>query len=58
MSAVFHELVLGVPLHMVRMWAFTGIMFQVPLVMLTEWAHRRLQRDELGNIVFWVSKKP
>jgi hypothetical protein len=28
-SAVFHELVLGVPLHMVRLWAFTGIMLQV-----------------------------
>jgi diacylglycerol O-acyltransferase-1 len=27
-SAVFHELVLGVPLHMVRFWAFTGIMLQ------------------------------
>lgn len=30
-SAVFHELVLGVPLHMVRLWAFCGIMFQVCL---------------------------
>lgn len=28
-SALFHELVLGVPLHMVRFWAFTGIMLQV-----------------------------
>ena len=28
-SAVFHELLLGVPLHMVRLWAFAGIMFQV-----------------------------
>jgi len=28
-SAFFHELLLGVPLHMVRFWAFTGIMLQV-----------------------------
>jgi ABC-type amino acid transport system permease subunit len=28
-SAVFHELVLGVPLHMVRFWAFLGIILQV-----------------------------
>ena len=28
-SAVFHELILGVPLHMVRFWAFSGIMLQV-----------------------------
>ncbi len=28
-SAVFHELVLGVPLGMLRGWAFAGIMLQV-----------------------------
>ncbi len=28
-SAVFHELVMGVPLHCVRLWAFAGIMLQV-----------------------------
>lgn len=28
-SAAFHELVCGVPLHCVRLWAFTGIMLQV-----------------------------
>jgi hypothetical protein len=28
-SAVFHELAVGVPLHMVRFWAFAGIMLQV-----------------------------
>ena len=28
-SAVFHEVAIGVPLHMVRFWAFTGIMMQV-----------------------------
>lgn len=28
-SAVFHELLVGVPLHMVRFWAFSGLMFQV-----------------------------
>lgn len=28
-SAVMHELVLGVPLQMIRFWAFAGIMLQV-----------------------------
>ena len=28
-SAVFHELLVGVPLHMVKCWAFLGIMSQV-----------------------------
>lgn len=54
-SAVFHELVLGVPLHLVRLWAFLGIMLQVPLVLITEHIHKRLKRDEAGNIVFWLT---
>ena len=28
-SAVFHEMLVGLPLHMVRFWAFVGLMFQV-----------------------------
>ncbi|KAG2493012.1 hypothetical protein HYH03_008675 [Edaphochlamys debaryana] len=54
-SAVFHELILGVPLHLVRLWAFCGIMLQVPLIMLTEKLRQRLRRDELGNYVFWIT---
>ncbi|KAG2424572.1 hypothetical protein HXX76_014452 [Chlamydomonas incerta] len=54
-SAVFHELLLGVPLHMVRLWAFAGIMFQVPLIMATEMLRKKLNRDELGNYIFWIA---
>ena len=32
----YTQLVLGVPLHLVRLWAFFGIMLQVPLVLITE----------------------
>lgn len=28
-SAVFHELLVGLPLHMLRAWSFIGIMSQV-----------------------------
>jgi diacylglycerol O-acyltransferase-1 len=28
-SAFFHELLVGLPLHMVRCWAFIGVMAQV-----------------------------
>lgn len=31
-SAVFHEVAVGVPLHMLRLTAFTGIMLQVRFV--------------------------
>jgi diacylglycerol O-acyltransferase-1 len=54
-SAVLHELAIGVPLRMVRGWAFWGIMFQVPLIALTEALRRRLKSDALGNLIFWLS---
>lgn len=54
-SAVFHEVLVGVPLHMLRMWSFWGIMFQVPLMAITEQLKRRLRSDRIGNIIFWVS---
>lgn len=34
-SAVFHEMLVGVPLHMVRFWAFSGLMFQVSACLLS-----------------------
>ncbi|GAX78660.1 hypothetical protein CEUSTIGMA_g6098.t1 [Chlamydomonas eustigma] len=54
-SAVFHELILGVPLHMVRFWAFTGIMLQVPLILISDRINRALKSDNWGNIIFWLS---
>ena len=54
-TAVFHEVLVGVPLHMVRMWSFWGIMAQVPLMAVTELLKRRLKSDRVGNVIFWVS---
>eukprot|EP00798_Chlamydomonas_sp_ICE-L_P009854 gene9854-7744_t len=54
-SAVFHELLLGVPLHMLRYWVFAGMMMQVPLVALSEFVKHKIKRDDWGNIIFWVS---
>ncbi|PSC71143.1 Diacylglycerol O-acyltransferase 1 [Micractinium conductrix] len=54
-SAVFHEILVGVPLHMLRLWAFWGLMAQVPLMIITEWLKARLRSDRAGNVVFWVS---
>ena len=54
-SAIFHELLVGVPLHMLRGWAFWGIMTQVPLIWLTELLKKRFGSEEVGNAIFWVS---
>ncbi|KAI7841389.1 hypothetical protein COHA_005007 [Chlorella ohadii] len=54
-SAVFHEVLVGVPLHMLRLWAFWGLMLQVPLMILSEGLKARFKSDRVGNVVFWVS---
>ncbi|KAL3675884.1 hypothetical protein R1sor_025832 [Riccia sorocarpa] len=53
LSGVFHEVCVGIPCHMVRCWAFLGIMFQVPLVFLTDYLQRRFKNLMLGNMLFW-----
>lgn len=52
-SGIFHELCIGIPCHMFRCWAFLGIMFQVPLMVLTDYLDRRFQSTMVGNIIFW-----
>jgi len=51
-SAVFHEIVASVPLKMIRLYFFFGMMLQVPLIIFTE---KRTKGDQLGNFIFWIS---
>ena len=43
-SAAFHELLIGLPLHMVTFWAFIGLMCQVKIIV---WSRFR----ELGKCI-------
>ncbi|PIA64273.1 hypothetical protein AQUCO_00100033v1 [Aquilegia coerulea] len=52
-SAVFHELCVAVPCHIFKFWAFIGIMFQVPLVILTNYLQNKFKNDIVGNMIFW-----
>ncbi|XAR53453.1 Diacylglycerol O-acyltransferase [Bertholletia excelsa] len=52
-SAIFHELCIAVPCHTFKFWAFIGIMFQVPLVMVTNYLQKRFQNSMVGNMIFW-----
>lgn len=57
-SAVLHELAVGVPTHSILGVAFLGMMFQIVLIALTDWLPRRLGDDYgklTGNVLFWVS---
>ena len=47
LSAVFHELVVGLPLHVFRSWAFLGIMLQLPLIAVTTFVKNKLKSDQV-----------
>ncbi|EFA85004.1 diacylglycerol O-acyltransferase 1 [Heterostelium album PN500] len=51
-SAIFHELVISVPFHTIKLWAFFGIMSQMVLIALTK---NLLNGMNLGNVIFWFS---
>ncbi|XP_077927983.1 diacylglycerol O-acyltransferase 1 isoform X4 [Halichoerus grypus] len=50
-SAFFHEYLVSVPLHMFRLWAFTGMMAQIPLA----WIVSRFFRGNYGNAAVWLT---
>lgn len=51
-SACFHEYLVSIPLHMLRPWAFMGMLVQLPLGVLTAlpWF-----RGQVGNVIVWTS---
>ncbi|XP_041843461.1 diacylglycerol O-acyltransferase 1b [Melanotaenia boesemani] len=51
MSAFFHEYLVSVPLRMFRLWAFAGMMAQLPLA----WFVGRFLRGNYGNAAVWMS---
>uniref|UniRef100_A0A8C2FUV3 O-acyltransferase n=1 Tax=Cyprinus carpio TaxID=7962 RepID=A0A8C2FUV3_CYPCA len=50
-SAFFHEYLVSVPLRMFRLWAFMGMMAQLPLA----WFVARFLRGNYGNAAVWLS---
>ncbi len=57
LSAVLHELLVGVPTHNVIGVAAAGMLFQLPLIKLTQGLEKRKGQNwkMVGNSVFWVS---
>uniref|UniRef100_A0A8C2WVU8 O-acyltransferase n=1 Tax=Cyclopterus lumpus TaxID=8103 RepID=A0A8C2WVU8_CYCLU len=51
LSAFFHEYLVSVPLRMFRLWAFLGMMAQLPLA----WFVSRFLHGTYGNAAVWIS---
>ncbi|KAL6865185.1 hypothetical protein ACP4OV_016336 [Aristida adscensionis] len=52
-SAVLHELCVAVPCHILKFWAFLGIMLQIPLIILTSYLKNKFRDTMVGNMIFW-----
>uniref|UniRef100_A0A915JR64 diacylglycerol O-acyltransferase n=1 Tax=Romanomermis culicivorax TaxID=13658 RepID=A0A915JR64_ROMCU len=50
-SAFFHEYLISIPLHLFRLWSFSGMLAQIPLNILTKYVFK----GRAGNIVVWLS---
>ncbi|KAG0503521.1 hypothetical protein HPP92_003593 [Vanilla planifolia] len=48
-SAIFHELCVGVPCHVFTFWAFMGIMLQIPMSTLTRFLQQKFE-SSMGPI--------
>ncbi|CAG9768714.1 unnamed protein product [Ceutorhynchus assimilis] len=53
-SAFFHEYMVSVPLRTYKIWAFMGMMGQIPLSFMSRFVEKRYG-PRFGNIVVWAS---
>lgn len=53
-SAFFHEYLVSVPLQTYKIWAFLGMMGQIPLSAISKTVERSLG-PRMGNIIVWAS---
>jgi len=51
LSAFFHELLVSVPLRMIKLWAFMGMLTQVPYAFFVS----KCLSGNYGNIAVWIS---
>ena len=63
-SALLHEVLIGIPTHCLNGLAFFGMMGQIPLIIFTNWLAYLKERkfpeykealDTFGNMIFWIS---
>lgn len=54
LSAFLHEYLVAAPLRLLRVWAFLGMMAQIPLDTLTVYVRKRWS-SRLGNVLVWLS---
>ncbi|KAJ2964686.1 hypothetical protein NQZ79_g463 [Umbelopsis isabellina] len=55
-SAILHEVLVGIPTHALTGFAFWGMLGQIPLIALTKLLEKwRGKGSGLGNTIFWIT---
>lgn len=55
-SAVLHEVLVGIPTHALTGFAFWGMLGQIPLIAITKPLEKwRGKGSGLGNTIFWIT---
>ena len=54
-SAVFHEYLISVPMKMLRFYAFSGMIAQIPLAIISGLINKITGRSNFGNMIVWLS---
>jgi diacylglycerol O-acyltransferase-1 len=54
-SAVLHEFAFGVPTHVIKLYAFMGMIGQIPLIWMTNLLASLKPNSSIGNYIFWVT---
>ncbi|BES88557.1 O-acyltransferase [Nesidiocoris tenuis] len=54
LSAFFHEYLVSVPLRTFKIWAFMGMMAQIPLSLVSRFVQNKLGA-KWGNVIVWTS---
>lgn len=50
-SAIFHEVIISIPLHTFKLYFFLGMIVQIPAIFIG----RYFEKSVIGNIFFWIS---
>lgn len=55
LSAFFHEYLVSIPTHSIQIWAFAAMLFQIPLISLTNKYLKMFPGSSAGNFFFWIT---
>jgi diacylglycerol O-acyltransferase-1 len=54
-SALLHEVLVSLPCKMIGVYAFIGMMLQLPSIVISQKLYKKLANPVIGNVMFWCT---